>query len=331
MKTQQKIDVHHHITPVEYVEKLKHLNITKSLGVLFPKWTPETSLSFMKKVGIQTAVVSVTSPGVYFKENKAFSLDIARWCNEYMAQLKKEYPGKFGAFASLPMGYVSESVDELRYALDVLHLDGICLLTNYDGKYLGDDSFDAIFRELDSRKAVVFIHPDNPVEELDPNLQDEGIPNALIEVPFETTRVAANLMCSGTLDRYPGIQYILAHGGGTIPYLAWRLAMIEYGQKNKKPRVLKTLYDFLAKGGPEKGLKLLRNMYYDTAMTSGSYALNTLKEFAGAGRIVFGSDFPMAKVAPIVARNLDRQPGFSELDHRKIDFQNCHELIPTVQ
>jgi len=197
MKTTGKIDLHHHITPVEYLERLRQIHVNDSLGVSFPEWTPETSLAFMKKNGIDTAVVSVSSPGVYFSENKTFSVEIARWSNEYMAQLKRKYPGKFGAFASIPVGFVREAIEELKYALDVLKLDGVCLFTNYDGVYLGDDTFEPIFRELNKRKAVVHIHPANPGEELDPGLQEKGIPNALIEAPFETTRVAANLIYSG--------------------------------------------------------------------------------------------------------------------------------------
>lgn len=329
MKTANKIDVHHHIVPKEYVEQLKEINVTNSLGIPFPKWTPQTSLSFMKKVGIERAVVSITSPGVYFKEHKEFSVKISRWCNEYMSELKKNYPGKFGAFACIPLGFVQESIEELRYALDVLKLDGVCLLTNYDGKYLGDDCFDEFFAELNKRNAVTYIHPTDPCEELNPKLQEKGIPNSLIEVTFDTTRVAANLIYSGTAYKYPGIRYILSHGGGTIPYLAWRLAMISYGQKNKRTPVMRAMYDFVVKGSPEYGLKVLKNMYYDTALTSGSYALNTLNEFAGSSRIVFGSDFPMAKMAPIVARNLDKHPGFSEEDHEKINYRNCLELLTT--
>ncbi len=328
MKKNAKIDVHHHIVPKEYVERLKEINITDSLGVDFPKWTPETSLSFMKKVGIETSIASISSPGVYFRDHKEFSLKISRWCNEYMAKLKKDYPGKFGGFASIPLGFVKESVEELKYALDVLKLDGVCLLTHYDGKYLGDESFEEFFKELNKRNAVLYIHPTDPAEEYDPKLQEKGIPNSLIEVTFETTRMAANLIYSGTLDEYRNIKYILSHGGGTIPYLAWRLAMISYGQKDKRPPVMRALYDFLIKGAPEKGLKRLKNMYYDTALTSGPYALNTLDQFAGTSRIVFGSDFAMAKVAPIVAKNLDKHPGFSNEDHEKIDYKNCHELFP---
>lgn len=330
MNTKKKIDVHHHIVPKEYVEMLKEINITDTLGVDFPKWTPETSFSFMKKVGIQKAIASISSPGVYFKDHKKFSIKISRWCNEYLANLKKEYPDKFGAFACIPLGFVQESVEELKYALDVLKLDGVCLLTHYDGKYLGDEKYDAFFEELNKRKAVLYIHPTDPADEYDPRFQDDGMPNSLLEVTFDTTRAVANMMYKGVLDKFKNIKYILSHGGGTLPFLAWRLSLISYGQKGKRIPVMKALYDFLVKGAPEKGLKQIKNMYFDTALTSGGYALNTLNEFAGSSQIVYGSDFAMAKVAPIVAKNLDNHPEFTDEDHKKIDYQNCIDLFSSL-
>lgn len=121
---------------------------------------------------------------------------------------------------------------------------------------------------------------------------------------------------------------ILAHGGGTIPYTAWRLALIKYAQKGKDTPKLRTLYDFLIKGEPTSGLKILKNMYYDTALTSGASTLDTLNKFAGSSRIVFGSDFPFAKLAPVVAKNLDKHPDFSEEDLEKIYHKNCLDLFP---
>lgn len=225
------------------------------------------------------------------------------------------------------MGFVQESVEELKYALDVLKLDGVCLLTNYDGKYLGDNKYDEFFNELNKRKAVVFLHPTDPADEFNPNLQEEGLPNSLVEVTFDTTRTVANMMYRGVLDKFKDIKYILSHGGGTLPYLAWRLSLISYAQKDKKTPILRSLYDFLIKGAPDKGLKQIKNMYYDTAMTTGGYALNTLNEFVGTSRIVFGSDFPYAKVAPIITKNLDNHPEFSDEDHEKIDYKNIKELF----
>lgn len=323
----KKIDVHHHITPDFYVNKLESIGITESYGHAFPKWTPKTSLSFMKKIGIETAIMSISTPGVCFKD-EMFSRNLARSCNEYMAEVKRNHPGKFGGFASIPLSDTKGSLDEIKYALDELRLDGVCLMTHYKGKYLGNKEFDEIFWELNRRKSVVYIHPTDPVGAYDPEL---GISNALIEAPFETTRAVTNLIYTGITDRYADIRYILSHGGGTTPYLAWRIALIKYAQENKKTPILKTLYDLLIKGGPESGLRILKDMYYDTALTSGPYALKALQEFAGPSRIVFGSDFPFAKVAPIVAKNLRKYFDFSEEEFEAIDNKNCLELFPHME
>ena len=98
-------------------------------------------------------------------------------------------------------------------------------------------------------------------------------------------------------------------------------------QGRKKIPLVRTFYDFLLKDGPENGLNVLRSMYYDTALTSGTYALKALKEFAGPSNIVFGTDYPMAKVAPIVAKNLKKFDGFSEDEHQAIDYGNCEKLF----
>ena len=92
---------------------------------------------------------------------------------------------------------------------------------------------------------------------------------------------------------------------------------------------LKSLYDFLIKGGPESCLRILKNMYYDTALTSGPYALKALQEFAGPSIIVFGSDLSFAKkLAPIVAEDSRKYFDFSEEEFETVDNKNYLELFP---
>jgi predicted TIM-barrel fold metal-dependent hydrolase len=325
-----RIDVHHHIIPEEYVKRLASIGITESYGQPFPKWTPETSLDFMKKLNVQTGMMSISTPGVYFKnyKNHKFSEALARFCNEYMAEVKQKYPGRFGGFATIPLLDVEKSLEELKYSLNELKLDGVCLLTNYDGKYLGDGVFDKFFDELHRQKAVVYIHPTDPAGVYDPKLE---IANSLIEAPFETTRAVTNLIYTGTTDRCPDIKYILSHGGGAIPYLAWRVALVKYTHKETRPSVLRSLYDFLIKGGPESGLKILKKMYYDTAITSSPYALKAMQEFVGPSQIVFGSDLPFSqKIAPMLAKDLRKYTGFSEEEFEAIDYKNCLALFPQL-
>jgi predicted TIM-barrel fold metal-dependent hydrolase len=331
MKTLNKIDVHHHIFPKEYVNALKEAGVEKTLGVGFPKWTVETSFKKMKENGIKIAMLSISSPGVYFKGYKfpeGFSEKLARLTNEIIAEKKEKYPESFGGFATIPMLNQEAAIEEMNYALDRLKMDGVCLLTNYNGKYLGHSDFEQFFKELNKRNAVVYIHPNDPGDDYDFDL---GIPNALIEVTFDTTRAVTNMMYNGILDRYPNIRYILSHGGGTIPYIAWRLAAIEYGQNGKRTPVIKSLYDFLVNGEPTKGLNHLKNMYYDTANVSGDYAVKALQMFAGPDHLVYGSDLCISKLAAIITKNLAKDGDFSQEVYDKMSYGNCLELFPSIQ
>ena len=328
MKTINKIDVHHHIFPEEYVKALKEAGVEKSLGIDFPKWTIDTSFKKMKENGIKIAMLSISSPGVYFKGYnfpEGFSEKLARLTNKVIAENKDKYPDRFGGFATIPMLNQQAAIDEMNYALDTLKLNGVCLLTNYKGKYLGHPDFDLFFKELNKRQAVVYIHPTDPGDEYDFEL---NIPNSLIEVTFDTTRTVTNMMFNGVLDKYPNIKYILSHGGGTIPYIAWRLAAIDTGQKGKRTPVLKTLYDFLINREPTKGLKHLKKMYYDTANVSGESAVRALQSFAGADNVVFGTDLCISKLATIITKNLEKDGDFTDEEYNKMSYKNCLDLFP---
>ena len=306
------------------LQSLKKMGIDSGLGVPFPEWSPEKSLKFMKKNKITHAVVSTGIPVT----DLAVLKELTRLCNTYTKELKEEYPHTFGGFATLPLPDVPGAITELKYALDNLKLDGVAFFTHYNGKYLGCKEFDEVFKELNSRKAVVLVHPIDPPIEYDSRLT---MPNALIEAPFETTRAVANLIYTGTTDRYPHIQYILSHGGGTIPYLAWRIALVRYIQENKRKPVVRALYDFYVRGGPESGLNPMKNMYYDTALTSSSYALKALEEFVGCSKIVFGTDYPFAAhLAPTVTKDLIGY-GFSQEDLASIEYGNALKLFPQLE
>ena len=124
----------------------------------------------------------------------------------------------------MPLPDVDAALDELEYAYDSLGFDGVVLYSSQGGRYLGDPSFDPLFEELERRKAVVFIHPTT----LPPGADGLTIPFGVAEFTFDTTRAVANMLYSGTLERYTSIRYIVSHAGGAIPYLAWRIAGASY-------------------------------------------------------------------------------------------------------
>jgi predicted TIM-barrel fold metal-dependent hydrolase len=124
----------------------------------YTSWSPKTALEQMDKANVRTAIVSMTSPGIWWNNDEE-ARTWARECNEFGAGMARDYPGRFGMFAAIPLPDTEGSLRETAYALDTLNLDGIGLLTSYAGKPLGDPSFGPVFEELNRRKVAVFVHP----------------------------------------------------------------------------------------------------------------------------------------------------------------------------
>ena len=114
------------------------------------------------------------------------------------------------------------ALDELGYALDELASDGITVETNSAGVYLGDDRYEPLYRELNRRRAVVFVHPTSPPCAETTAL---GRPRPMLEFIFDTTRTVSHLVFTGTLLRYPDIEWVLTHGGGALPLLVDRMEL----------------------------------------------------------------------------------------------------------
>jgi len=159
---------------------------------------PDAAISLMDKLRIQTSIVSVSTPGVYLGDDGE-AREKAREVNEYAAEVVRKHPTRFGFFATLCLPDVKSSTDELAYAFDQLHADGVVLLANSRGIYLGERVFDPLFDELNKRKAVVFVHPSH-LYGLEPL---KGMPPFVADFLLDTTRAAVRLGGSGTLDRCP--------------------------------------------------------------------------------------------------------------------------------
>src|SRR5262252_3988375 len=159
------VDTHHHIYPPRYATANLKRIMEDSGGALpasaFTNWSPRLALEQMDKAGVRSAVASMTSPGIWWNNGEE-GRSWARDCNEFGAQMARDFPGRFGMFAAIPLPDIEGSVREISYALDTLKLDGIGLLTSYAGKPLGDPSFAPVFDELNRRK-VALVRPSDYV------------------------------------------------------------------------------------------------------------------------------------------------------------------------
>jgi 6-methylsalicylate decarboxylase len=349
------IDVHHHIVPKEYASSLSDLGISKGLGVRLPKWDASEALRVMDQHGIATSVLSISAPGVYFTHVNgaaAVARKLARQTNEICAQLIGDHPGRFGAFATLPMPDVEGSMEEIAYSLDELKLSGVVLLSNYDGYYLGDPKFSELFAELNRRNAVVFIHPQTPPGQEESHL---GLPEAMLDVCFDTTRTAFSLIVNGVTKNCPDVRFILAHAGGAVPYLAGRVSVtagmlanlkgaapvvaegigklmsVSHLEK-KMPDQLSYYLRFKNNVLPEGPDHYLRRFYYDTALSASPHCFASLLTVADTSHVLFGTDYIFATEAavPATIAGISGYEGFTADTVQAIERDNAAALLPTL-
>ena len=309
------VDIHHHILPDFFWRATNEADHPVG-GIAPPPWSRASTLSFLDDAGIDVAVTSISIPGVHTGDD-ARARALARQCNELAAVLARGRPDRFGGFACLPLPDVDGALAELAYALDDLQLDGVVLFSNARGIYLGDSRFTPLFDELQRRRAVVFVHP-NPSP--DPTARTLGLPDSLIDYPADTTRAIASLHYSNTFARTPDVKYVVAHAGGTVPYLAGRFATID--EMNVIP-------------GAEaraSAAETFRRLYWDTALSWGDPVLRTLRDVVGLDRVLFGSDYPYLRrdLAISCRERIEASPELTGSERTAILGVTATKLIPRL-
>jgi 6-methylsalicylate decarboxylase len=307
-----RIDTHHHVIPPDYRKALRNAGLVEAGGRELPEWSVETSLQAMADLNVSTAILSVSTPGTAFLPNPGDATALARDLNDYTAALAAAHPDRFGFFATVPLPHVDEAVAETMRSLDELHADGVVLLANNAGTYLGEDGQESLFAALNERSAVVFIHP----AEL-PGPTVPGIPPFAADFLLDTTRAAYLLVRNGICSNYPSIRFILSHAGGFVPYASHRMAVAIMADTGRS--WADVLDDFTG-------------FYFDTALSSSAAALPTLLAFAKPDHITFGSDWPYAPTAAgkLFAAGLETYAGIDTDTRAAIERTNALALFPRL-
>src|SRR5579884_2547024 len=152
----RRIDIHHHLFPKSYAQILARLGQPP-----MPQWTADRSIEEMDWSGIAIAVLSLPVADVVVRD-VALTRRVVRETNEYATTLTRNYPKRFGLFAALPLPGVDASLQEIEFAFESLHAQGIGVMTSYGDRWLGDAMFQPVLAELNRRKAVVYTHPHSP-------------------------------------------------------------------------------------------------------------------------------------------------------------------------
>ncbi|KAH9899904.1 hypothetical protein C8Q73DRAFT_725428 [Cubamyces lactineus] len=312
-----RIDVHHHIFPAS----IGKAGLSEKVGWRTPAenlpWTPEISLKAMSELGVKTAILSLPAglpPGPVGPENRG----AARHFNEYTAQICADYPERFAFFACVP-NLLDESgaLEEISYALDVLKARGIAMSSSYGegqaAKYIGDDKFDPIWEELNKRTAVVFLHGTQTPSSTPYPHPFLGIP--VTEVPNETFKAAAHLVVTGKKRRWPKVKIILAHLGGSTPFLAPRIAVLS------KHMGCPLSHDEIIEDS--------KTFYYDLALSSHETTLTAMRAFVDDSHLLFGTDFPAVstEMAQWYTKNADAFFAGNQDSFEKVMYKNAQNLL----
>ncbi len=308
MAAPHRIDVHHHFVPPKYKEEV---NKKRAMQPCMQSWTVAGSIEDMDRAGTQLALVSITTPGLHFGHVEE-ARRLTRISNDYAMEMARDYPRRFGLFASLPWPDVEGSLKEVAYAFDTLGADGVGMFTSYGNRWLGHPDFAPLFEELDRRRAIVYTHPVCApcVRDLIPEVNE-----SIVEYGTDTTRAIASLLFTGTAARYPNIRWIFSHAGGTMPFLIERLVNLA-----KAPSYAAKL--------PHGLMHELKRFYYDTAQASNPSALGCLRSIVPVSQIMFGTDYPYRLGVEHVEGIAGC--GFTAGDVKAIDRSNALSLFPRL-
>jgi aminocarboxymuconate-semialdehyde decarboxylase len=289
-----KIDVHTHYYPEAYFDLIREhpfsefsfdrdptgRTIIKYRGARFFGITPPMTdvakrLEDMNRVGIDVEVISLSTPNVFFADERS-QPKVARIVNDAYAELVSKHPDRFKAFASIPMDAPDHAIRELRRAIDELKMNGVILLSNIRGRPLTSPAYRPFFEEADRIRLCILLHPMIPVNA---EAFTQYVLGPLVGFPFDTTLAVARMCFDGLLADFPNIRWIIGHAGGAVPYLMERLDNGYRDFAECRARIDRLPSEYLKK------------LYYDT-VTFSPHVLRMIRDVVGVDHLVMGSDYP---------------------------------------
>lgn len=321
------IDFHNHYYPPEFLDRIRSepsnfrvtdddegnpvLHSPGDYNVIVPGHRDiDFRVSVLDEAGVDKQVLTFTAPGTSI-ESPERAAELATIVNDGLASARDRYPERFTALAHLPLNNPDAALRELNRVLDDLSFPGIMLYSNVGGLPLADEQFWPIYERADEAGAVIYIHPTYP---LGVEAMEEFMLMPLVGFLMDTTLATAHLIYAGVPERFPGIHWVLCHTGGAIPFLAERLDRGFEAYPRCRARISRPPSEYL------------RDFYYDT-VNFDSACLKLALGFAGANRVVAGSDYPHMIGSLEKMKSSISDLGLSAEDKEAVTSGNAQELL----
>ena len=255
-------------------------------------------LTAMDAQGIDTEVLSVNP--FWYGADRDLARRVVEVQNDGLAEIVASHRERFAALASVALQHPDLAAQQLEHAVSNLGLKGALVGGSVAGDELADPKFDPFWAKAEDLGALIFVHPQG-VPEAAKRLRGSGGLANVIGNPLETTIALSHLIFEGTLDRFPGLKILAAHGGGYLPSYAAR--------SDAGIRTFPDTYRVPLKKAPTAYLK---DLYYDSLVFTPE-ALRHLAAEVGADRLMMGTDFPYPWTDRAVAHILETD-GLSDAD-----------------
>jgi aminocarboxymuconate-semialdehyde decarboxylase len=327
---EQVVDFHTHYIPATVTkfeaDGCTRLEIeTPTCGQMYEKgkhyrtidercWDAQRRVNDMDERGIARQVISPIPVTNSYASTPDNGLAFARLHNDGIAEVVRARPDRFSGLGAIPLQDPDVACRELAHVRNDLGLLGVEIGTEAAGRELDDPALLAFWEQCNALRAVIFIHPESaPGFERHRNYPQFG---AAVSYPSETGMVAAKLLLAGYLTRFPDMTIVLAHGGGTLPWLLPRMDRF-WG-------VTKALHEKL----PEKPSLAARAFFADT-LTFDATNLELIAKRFGTDHLMVGSDYPFGVMEdPPGAVLIDT--AFDEATKDRIRAQTFRKLATRV-
>lgn len=316
--TSVRIDIHAHLWSDDYLSLLDEYgragtDVHRGLGAGATRTDLDGRFALMDEAGVDLQILSATPASPDFEDETA-AVESARFVNDEYAKLASEYPGRFRALASLPLPHIPAALEELSRAIDDLGMYGASITTSVLGRSIADPLFDPLYEELNSRGAILFVHPAGCGA--DSSLITDHSLTWSIGAPIEDTIAIMHLIVAGIPSRYPDMKIVTCHLGGALPMVL--------------ERANRQVTEWEATHCPEAPKDAARRLWFDTVGHDHTPALRAAVASLGADRLVFGSDFPYQGGPRYVSSATYIQEGLSAEDASLILDRNGAELLGLV-
>lgn len=289
----------------------------------YPQWVDplldigDGRVAAMDAAGIDTAVLSLTAPGVEQLEGPE-AVTLARESNDILGKAVREHGGRLAGFATVPISVPGAAAEELERAVRDYGFLGVIINGHSSGRYLDDPFFRPVLDRVAALGIPVYLHPTLPppavVEACYAGLPDP-VSSALSTVGWgwhaNTATHVLRLILGGVFDRYPGLQLIIGHMGETLPFML--------------PRFDSVLPPPLTRLRRPVSAYLRENVSYTFANFNDQATFANLRAQVGIDRIMFSADYPFGSMAE-GRQFLDALP-LSAGERDQIACQNAEKLL----